>query len=160
LYGRGENAGSAMRQVVLRGADLTGIELKLIKYGSIAGRALVESSNADPPAPRCESQTRSHLEEIRLNARSDPPPQRQQDPLFATEENWRGRRVAVANSKGEFKVQNLVAGLYHLNVNLFGEDWYVRSMTRPSAVGARERTDVARAGLPIKLGEQISGVEV
>jgi hypothetical protein len=160
LYGQGENAGSAMRQVVLRGADLTGIELKLIKYGSIAGRALVESSNADPPAPRCQSQSRSHLEEIMLNARSDLPPQRQQDPLLATEENWRGWRVAVPDSKGEFKIQNLVSGLYHLNVNLFGEDWYVRSMTRPAAGGAKKRADIARAGLPIKSGEQISGVEV
>ncbi len=160
LYGQGENAGSAMRQVVLRGADLTGVELKLIKYGSIAGRALVESSNANLPAPRCESQSRSHLEEIMLNARSDLSPQRQQDPLFATEENWRGWRNAVADSKGEFKIKNLVSGLYHLNVNLFGEDWYVRSMTRPAAGGAGKRADIASAGLTIKSGEQISGVEV
>jgi hypothetical protein len=160
LYGQGGNAGSALRRVVLRGVDLTGMDLELIKYGSITGRALVNSANADPPAPRCEGQARSHLEEIILDARIDSPPQRRQDHFFVADEYWGSWRGSVVDPKGTFKIQNLESGLYHLNINLPGEDWYVCSTTRPAASSANKREDIARAGIPIKSGEQITGVEV
>jgi hypothetical protein len=160
LYGQGGNAGSALLRVVLRGADLIGVDLKLIKYGSITGMVMVDSTNADPAAPRCESQARSHLEEVMLDARSDSPTQRRQDQFFVADEYWGSWRSSVVNQKGAFKIQNLESGLYRLNVNLPGEDWYVRSMTQPAAGVAKKRAEIARAGISIKSGEQITGVEV
>lgn len=159
LSGQGGNAGSALRRVVMKGADLFGVDLKLIRYGSISGRVAIDSARDGQPAAQCKSPTRLHLEEILLDARSDNPIKRRQDQLFEPFEYWGSWRGSVVDQKGEFTMRNLESGLYRLNIDLPGADWYVRSITQP--VGApKKNIEVSRAGVTIKSGERITGVEV
>ncbi len=160
VYSEEGNAGSNSRQIVLRGADLVGADLKLVKYGAIAGRVIIESPATTQPAPRCESQSRFQLEEIMLDARIDSPTSRRQDQFFKPQEYWGSWRGGVVDQKGGFTIRNLESGLYRLNVNLPGEYWYVRSMTQPAVGGSKKITEVSRSGLAIKSGEKVSGVEV
>ncbi len=159
LYGQGGNAGSALRRVVMKGADLFGVDMKLIRYGSISGRVVIDSAKTGQPTTPCENRRRFHLEEVLLDARSDNPTNRPQDQFFEPFEYWGSWRGSVVNQKGEFTIQNLESGLYRLNVDLPVEEWYVRSITQP--VGASKKNiEVSRAGVTIKSGEKITGVDV
>jgi hypothetical protein len=157
IYAHG-NAGSALRRVVMKGADLLGVDLKLIKYGTIAGRVQIDSAKSAIPVTQCKSQYQFQLEEIMLNARSDNPSKRLQDQFF--EEYWGSWRGSVLNQKGEFTIKHLESGLYRLEVNLPGEEWYVRSITQPAKGASRKSVEVSRTGITIKSGEIFSGVEV
>ncbi|HKQ75567.1 MAG TPA: carboxypeptidase-like regulatory domain-containing protein [Blastocatellia bacterium] len=154
------NAGSVLRRVVLKGADLVGVDLKLIKYGSISGRVVIDSAKADQPATRCEGQARFQLEEIMLDARSDNPTRRRQDQFFKPDEYWGSWRGSVVDQKGVFAIQNLEQGLYRLNVNLPGANWFVRSIAQPAASAPKKYAEISRSGIAIKSGERLTGVEV
>lgn len=160
LNGQGGNAGSSLRRVVVKGVDLFGVDLKLIKYGSISGRVVMDSAKAGRPAARCEGQARWRLEEIMVDARSDSPAMRPQDQFFEYFEYWGSWRGSVVDQKGEFTIQNLESGLYRLNVDLPGADWRVRSITQQAAVAAKKNIEVSRAGIAIKSGEKITRIEV
>src|SRR5215813_7147401 len=159
LSGQGGNAGSALRRVVMKGADLFGVDLKLIRYGSISGRVVIDSAKTGQSAARCESQQRFHLEEVLLDARSDSPTKRRQDQFFEPFEYWGSWRGSVVDQKGEFMIQNLESGLYRLNVDLPGADWYVRSIIQPAGA-PNKKIEVSRGGVTIKSGAKITGVEV
>src|SRR5262249_14058696 len=159
LSGQGGNAGSTLRRVVMKGADLFGVDLKLIKYGSITGRVVIESAKAGQPAARCESQQRFQLEEVLLDARIDSPTKRPQDQFFEPFEHWGSWRGSGVDRKGEFTIQNLESGLYRLKVDLPGADRYVRSITQPAGA-SNQNIEVSRGGVTIKSGAKITGVEV
>ncbi|MEP7271823.1 MAG: carboxypeptidase-like regulatory domain-containing protein [Acidobacteriota bacterium] len=158
LYSQQGNATSAKRRVVLRGADVVGVDLKLVKYGAIAGRVVMPK--AGQLAPRCESPTRFQLEETLVDARSDSQTKRWEDQFFVPDEYWGSWRGSVLDQNGGFTIRNLVSGLYRLNVDLPGEDWYVRALIQPTAGLPRRNPEDSRSGIAIKSGESVTGVEV
>ena len=177
----GETSGSARRRVSVKGADVSGVELKLAPRGSIAGRIIIEPST---PPKRCaikddpvENQTsgqiqeqtgrRPVVEEIFLIAYRDDPDQRAQMSQFG----WHEGYVGPPNEKGEFALKNLEAGRYHITADLPDDGWRIRAINQSvagtvkqsggaTARAAKSPVDVSRAGVTIKLGEKLSGVEV
>ncbi|HMG33522.1 MAG TPA: hypothetical protein VKM94_06270 [Blastocatellia bacterium] len=70
------------------------------------------------------------------------------------------KQTVSADSKGEFTINSLTAGLYRIDTNLRGEDLFVRSISlEPSASGSKG-FDIAWAGISLKVGEQVKGVIV
>ncbi|MGH9837342.1 MAG: carboxypeptidase-like regulatory domain-containing protein [Blastocatellia bacterium] len=150
-------ARSLPRRVSLKGADLTGIELKLLPLGSIAGRVVVE-----PAAKKCEPNARqSFVEEMTLRALPA-------EPKRGAEDIWSYsfRFGSVPNANGEFVLRDLDAGKYFITADLPDEGWYVREVTLPSAVPVAAKQPVAAgkkpagSGVAVKSGEKVSGVEV
>ncbi len=173
-----ETFGSTPRRISVRGADVSGIELKLLKHGSIAGRVVIESSN---PATRCASDTGGSgnqatdqgqaptkrqpvIEEIMLKADREETDQRAPRPWSGRFEYWRG---SVPGEKGEFILRNLEPGRYRIAANLPDDGWFVRAITqpgagsaKPAAGAAKNSIDAAPSGVTFKPGEKLSGVEV
>jgi hypothetical protein len=148
---------STPRRIVIKGADVGGIELKLLPLGSITGKFAVESA---PNA--CESKRKWLLEETLLALRSEAKPAGSISPPKPSVVNG-------LNDKGEFTVYNLEANRYFLEPRLPNENWYVKSITasvsppanaRDSAARNSTPADVARSGVALKAGEKISGVTV
>jgi hypothetical protein len=152
---------TATRKVSVRGADVTGLELKLEPLGALTGTIVIEP----PPKPNCAAERVSALTEITVAARRDGKEKKSEGviPSFL-------RRLPTApNDKGEFKLLNLTGGNYRLNVQLPGDDWYVRAIAMPAAAAA-----VAQAGAKtaaqskpnapgkfvLRNGERINGVTV
>ncbi|HKQ74281.1 MAG TPA: carboxypeptidase-like regulatory domain-containing protein [Blastocatellia bacterium] len=148
---------SAPRRIGVKGADVGGIELKLLPMASIAGKFTLEAS---PGA--CESKRKWSLEEALLALRNE-----------TTSEGAVSARNQVINNglteKGEFTVYNLEANRYFLEPRLPNENWYVKSITGPASTAAPARgagtrgapaSDVARNGIALKAGEKFSGVTV
>jgi carboxypeptidase family protein len=145
-------AGSAPRRVEVRGADVNGVELKLMKLGSISGRVVIEAQKEE-----CKTADQFRVEEFLLELmREDQAPIGLDDGLFA---GLAGIFLGSATPEkdGSFIAKGLKAGQYRINANLHDENWYVRAITQATAP---KPIDVSRAGVTLKQGEKISGIEM
>jgi hypothetical protein len=157
--GGSDGAASQARGVTVRGADVTGIELKLSPRSSIAGRVVLESL-----PQRCEEKNLPALEEIVLRAYRD---EAVETPLVANlfVSNLFSPRDAAVGEKGAFTLKPLVPARYRLQALLPGENWYLKSITTLSPALARgaapsSGSDIGRSGLLLKSGERTGGVTV
>jgi hypothetical protein len=143
------------RRVTVRGADVSGIELKLAPLASIAGKIAIEA------APNvCESKRKLIMEEIMVAARRDA--KAAESANLAMFPSGGGG----VSDKGEFTLLNLNPGRFFLEARLPSETWYIKSIAAPAAAPARGATsaakpaDVARNGFALKSGERVTGVTV
>jgi Carboxypeptidase regulatory-like domain len=143
---------SAPRRLSVKGADVTGIELKLAMLGSISGKVEIEPSTA-----LCKSKSMVGREEILLfSRRSDKSSQALSSPAM--------NRSYDVNDDGEFTITSLEAGTYHIESQLPAENWYLKSITITSAAPTPGRTAAATpavsvsTGINLKSGKHLSGV--
>src|SRR5262245_1280950 len=145
---RNDKLASEPRRVAVRGADVTGVELRLSPRAAIEGKVVL-----DPLPQRCEEKSQPAFEEIILQARRD---EAVKAPL-----PWQLSfpRDTTAKEKGEFLFKSLDPARYRLRLSLPGESWYLKSITRPAAAPTGG-ADIARSGISLKAGERLSGVTV
>jgi len=154
-----ESFASTPRRIVVRGADVGGVELKLLPLGSIAGKFMLETTPAV-----CETKRKWSLEETLLTLRYESKPAGSASALSRFVVNG-------LNERGEFTVYNLEANRYFLEPRLPNGNWYVKAIATPAATstpagakGAATRNsapaDVARSGIALKAGEKIADVTV
>jgi hypothetical protein len=140
--------------VTVRGADVTGVDLKLSPKSSIAGKIVLE-----PLPQRCEEKRQPAIEEIVLQAHRD---EAVKTPMVA---NLFSPRDATADEKGVFLLRTLNPSRYRLRASMPSESWYLKSITAPSSApakgtGTTSGSDIARSGVTLKPGERMSGVTV
>jgi carboxypeptidase family protein len=145
---RDDKLASEPRRVTVRGADVTGVELRLSPRAAIEGKVVL-----DQLPQRCEEKSQPAFEEIILQARRD---EAVKAPL-----PWHLSfpRDTTANEKGEFLLKSLDPARYRLRVSLPGESWYLKSITAPASAPT-SGADIARSGISLKAGERLSGVTV
>lgn len=136
---------SAPRLRSLRGADIIGVELKLLPLGLIIGRIVVESA---PDA--CDSKGKIPLVEFSPTATRDDLPK--DAPEFLP---WRRFSSPRANEKGEFTINNVDPGHYRIGMQLPGENLYLKTITAPANVPARRGApapvnNISRSGLALR----------
>jgi carboxypeptidase family protein len=149
-------AHSAPRRVAVRGADLNGIELKLLKLGSVSGRVVIEAPIAECKAAFDQFKVEESL--IELN-RDDRTSGVFASGLFPTEAGaYSGG--ATPDKDGGFTLKNLEAGRYRISADLPDENWYVRAITQSATPKPPSPMDVARGGVTLKQGEKKSGIEM
>lgn len=151
-----DQATSMPRRISVRGADISGIELKLLKLGSIAGKVVIEKAD---PAKACQVKETYTVQEISLSANRENQKGGEQNSSLNIFDLAGGLPRSAPAEKGEFTLKNLDAGSYRLSADLPGETWYVRGITQPG-IGAAKRTDAARLPFGLKQGEKLSGLEI
>ena len=149
-----DRAMSAPRRVSVKSADVTGLELKLFKLGSIAGKILLEKA---APADACQPPETTSVQEISLRAHREDA--RNNPNLALLQFEMSSLPVSLPNEKNEFTLKNLEAGSYRIAADLPGENRYLRSLTQPAAQ-AGKRTDAARQPLALKQSEKRTGLEL
>lgn len=149
-------AGSAPQRITVRGADVIGINLRMIAYGAISGRVVVEP--AKTAEAKCEPKSPLSVEEILLNAQSELRNPRSLNAVLG-EADEANDRVAP-NEKGEFTLTSLEPDAYRIETDLPGENWFVRSMTLPASGAAKTKTDAARLPINLKPGEKLNNLEI
>jgi hypothetical protein len=159
--GPGNNtAVSNSRRLTVRGADVSGIVLKLVTPGAITGRVVIESAGSKGAGRACANADQSSLEEIALSARRDEiAPQSQPHWIFSMRRANAFDQTAP-NQKGDFTLKNLFPGRHRIVADLPNETWYVRAVTQPIAGAAKNPIDVSSNGVIIKPDEQSSEIEV
>jgi hypothetical protein len=132
-------AASPPRRVTVNGADVTGVEMRLVALSSISGRLVLAEGT-----PQCQSQYRkqlSHILPIALREGATKPPEAQGRP----------------NEQGEFTLRKLEAGIYRLEARLYNE-WYLRAITEPPKAPSNRAVDVSRQGFTLRPGERKTGL--
>jgi len=159
---------STPRRVVVRGADVSGIELKITPTPSISGRVKIEPSTVgavggagkSPCEDAARAKDRAIVEEVMLSAAADDESGLSLQSL-ATQLRYIGRATGGApDEKGEFTLSGLAAGRFRIKADLPDEGLYVRAITQPAPGATKKPVDASRNGIAVKAGEKLSGVEV
>lgn len=147
---------SQSQRVTVRGADVTGIDLKLEPLGSIEGRAVLEPLQDARQKAECKGLTNTPLEGVVLSAR-DQRKQAALDPVAITMSEFKN---TTPNEKGEFTIKLLRAGVQRVDIGLPGEYLYVKSMALPPADPNAKPIDAAKNGINLKSGDKAKGLVV
>jgi hypothetical protein len=158
---RPNGAASSWRHVLVRGADVPGIDLALAPLGSLAGRVVLEAA---PPnanlAEKCAPKRQAALAEVLLRLQRDEG--KASENLFAT----LGTSETAPDEKGAFTLSNLQTGRYRLLATLPSEAWYVKAIGADVAANfsTASRRPAAAAGsanlFSFRGGDKLSGVTV
>jgi len=149
-----------MKRIVMRGADVTGVELKLAPLAAVAGTIALDPIKAEE---KCDKRA-SQLIEIVLSAPRDEPKKTGGQAMTP----FLGGFGSTLNAKGDFTVRNLEAGKYRLGIALPTEAWYVRAVSLPGATAPATPTTATspRTGstwqgvVALKSGERLSPVSI
>jgi len=161
-------ASSAPRRVVVKGADVSGIELRIAPPASISGRVKIESSTSgamggagkSPCEDAARAKDRAVIEEVLLSADADDGSGPSIQSIAPYLRYLVGVMLGAPDEKGEFTVSGLAAGRFRIKADLPDEGWYVRAITRPAPGETKKPVDASRNGIAVKAGEKLSGVEV
>jgi len=154
-----DNALQGTKRISVRGADVTGIELKLATLASIAGTIALDPIK---PQEKCDKRLSELTETVITTPRDEPKKTGSQvmTSLF-------GGFGTTLNLKGEFTARNLEAGKYRLGIAVPTEAWYVRAINPPAAArGPQPGATPARTGdawpgvVSLKSGERVSPVSI
>lgn len=152
----GEMFLSEPRQLTVKGADITGIELATQPLATVAGELLLQPSTLEA----CKEKRRPSFDETLVTlerTKKTAPKDLPLVPLYRTSQT-------SPDKTGGFTLRNIAAGRYSLDVRFFARYWYLRSMTGRAAAAKDAATnpanDVAQNGLALKLGDRLTGVKV
>src|SRR5262249_37804369 len=135
-----DGGASEPRSVTIKGADLKGIELRLIPFASLSGRIILAADSTD-----CQIHQPRRLMNVSLILHRD----------GATQSEPSHDRP---NQQGEFAIRGVEAGRYQLAADLPHTEWYLRAITQPGPSPANRPVDVARQGLMLRPGERKTGL--
>lgn len=156
----GESGASETRHIIVKGADVTGIELNIKPLSSISGRvALAKSELAE-----CKNKREPLFSEMIIAVRRD---EKQKVPEAPRIMNFYGPQ-GVPNQIGDFQIRNLGPGQYNFGARFFARYWYLKSILQESgakvppakSAAVNSQTDLARNGVTLKFGENISRVRI
>jgi len=150
------SAGSPPLRVSVKGADVTGLTLRMIPYASISGRVIIEAAKTGEA--RCDSKASPFVEAILLRPKSELRNPRTLNVVLGDRDE--AYRPVAPDEKGEFTLPHLEPDGYRVEADLPGENWFVRSMTLPPVGAAKTKTDAARSAIPLKAGEKLAGLEI
>jgi hypothetical protein len=135
--GAGRTAIAAPVRVTVRGADVSGLALRLLPVASLKGRLMLEKS-----ADKCDAATAALAESV-VSARLAAD-RRSRSPWIGTD---------VSDAPGRFQLRELEAGNYGLHFDWPAPHWYVR------AVAGLPQTANA-AGFALKPGQALDNLVV
>lgn len=163
----GVTLASAPLRVSLRGADVTGLRLALAPLASASGTLRIEPA-AEPgrPTPEsCKNVRASQLPQETLVTASPAVPLRATPGRIFSRTS--GSHSVTPDDAGAFTVRTLEAGRYRLDVSLFDDALYLRSVQTPAPPAPPQRAAAptapaaaARDLFDVKAGQQLSGLSV
>lgn len=120
---------SPPRRVTIKGADVTGLELKLAPLGSISGQFVIERLKASDVAI-CQPKRTATIEEVVVAARSDAKRKDKPGVPVISLSPFAYSSDGVPDDKGAFRIVTMEAGRYRFDIKLPSEDWYVAAITQ------------------------------
>ena len=139
----GEFMFSAGKQVKVRGADVSGVELIVLPLSSVAGRVVLEETKAS----ECRDNQRPVFSDTLISAQSVetdnvPEPMTYFSP------------TATPDERGNFVLKNLWPSRYYFRAQYFAKDWYLKSLLITPSV------DAARTWTTLKSGDRLNGLTI
>src|SRR5690349_15719981 len=163
-YGRNgsRDVAAAVKRIVVRGADVSGIELNTAPLATISGRVVLEETKA----PECTDKQRPALKEVIVSAWHDDNEAAKVMPGTL----WAIGAPAAADADGSFILRNLATGEYYFATRFTAKYWYLDSITLPGAASATAGNATAKVGnkpidattvwTKVKMGDRLSALTV
>lgn len=146
----GEFLFSATKQITVKGADVTGVELVVQPVSSVTGRIVLEETKTT----ECRDKQLPIFTETLISAQS-PGLDRSLRFLSAT---------ANADERGNVVLKNLQPGRYYFTTQYFARDWYLKSVlfmpSETASVKTGKPLDAARTWTTLKPGYRLSGLTI
>jgi len=148
------------RRVVMKGSDVTGVDLTLGPITAISGKVVIQALKPQDQKSGCKSNTPGPVEEVVVVPHSSEKSKAgEQIPMILDlTESTSGYKTGP-DAKGEFTAQLPGGGSYHLETELLGGDLFLSSVTLPAESADKPPKD-ASGGIAVKNSERISGVTV
>jgi hypothetical protein len=158
-------------RVVVKGADVSGVELRATRPASISGLVKIEAPSVGAVGggrnSSCEdgaqTKDRSSIEEISLSAAPDNELTLSRQSIESSAFKFRYDFDAMdtaPDEKGNFTLWGVAAGRFRIKADLPDYGWYIRAITQPASGAAEKPVDASRNGIAVKAGEELSGIEV
>ena len=147
---------SQSRNVTVKGADVSGINLVIEPLASIAGRLALEPLQDPKQKATCKDLRSVPIEGIVVSTRDEnkeTAPDPISGPLGAFKDT-------TPNEKGEFIIGLLRPGTHHLDLQLPAAHLYVKAITLLQADPNTRPIDVAKIGVKLKPGDKVKGLAV
>jgi hypothetical protein len=154
-YQNDDGAGSRPVRVNVKASDVTGVEIALVPFGSIAGRVLLELAAEKDKTVKCNPQRPPVVEEMLITVGKD----QMEDPKERSFPNL-ASVAGAPDDKGDFLLQGLEAAHYRVETRMLDEVIYVRAITLPGTGRVANPIDAARSGVAVKPGERVNAVTV
>lgn len=140
---------SEPKRVVVKGADVTGLELIPRPLPAISGRVVLEPAKVSA----CEGKRRPAFTEMLVTLqRPDRDKTEKEFLLF-----WRATTSAGSpDANGGFALRNLMPGRYLLDPRFYARYWYLSSISIP----ATPKVDPAANWTTLRFGDQISNLTI
>lgn len=155
---------SPPRRIIVRGADVTGLNLVVAPMGSITGRIVFETDQKLNCGRRrdnamAETMIMVRRERIAEKAGSQRPGDKGNEEIDSA--LFTGSMERLPNEKGEVNLRNLYPGTYRFEVRLPGAGWYTRELNldqsdQRTAVNKAAAPNIARNGIALKSGDKTS----
>ncbi len=158
-------------RVVVKGADVSGVELSVAWPASISGLVKIDASSLgavggvrnSPCEDGAQTKDRSSIEEVLLSATPDNELVSSRQSIESIAFQFRyffDAMDSAPDEKGNFALRGLAAGRFRIKADLPDDGWYIRAITQPASGAAKKPVDASHNGIAVKAGEELSGVEV
>lgn len=151
------NGLSGTKRVVVRGSDVTGVELSLNPLSSIQGSLKLQPTETEE---KCDKR-RSQLLEVLISVTSE-------TPKTLARKRLAGKYAAFTNTvdtDNAFTMWQLEPGKFRFDITLPTDAWYLREIKLPPPPASKDTQQSPRSGPwqgtgTLKPGENISGVVI
>src|SRR5262249_40363630 len=116
---------AAPRRIVVKGADVTGIELVLAPITAISGKVVIESPGADDSKSGCQKASAPRVQEMVVAPHSTEKRKTTEIPGSSEMAELLSGFSTTPDAKGEFVAQLLNGGSYHMEADLHDEDLFL-----------------------------------
>jgi carboxypeptidase family protein len=147
----GELMLSATKEIKVRGADVSGVELAVQPLSSVTGRVVLEETKTT----ECSDKQRPVFTETVVSAQSNA---RAASQTIA----WVLPLTSNADERGSFSVKNLLPGRYFFTAQYFADDWYLKSLSVAPSESTKpgKPVDTARTWITLKPGDRLEGLTI
>jgi hypothetical protein len=145
---------SEVKRIVVKGADVTGIELTPRPLGVVNGVVALEPSKA----PECQNKRKPLFTEMLIELQRNP-----KDVDLAAALLRLNATPLRVDAKGAFQMRNVLPARYRFNPRFYARYWYLQSITTGSAAPAAKavaRNDAAANWTGVRAGEQLSNITI
>jgi hypothetical protein len=161
--GNADRRSSGSKRVIVKGRDVTGVQILLTPQASLSGRFVLDTPKPNDSKTTCNPKSTGSFEESNISIRGD----KKDNPKSSLFTNLQGSRSPLSKD-GSFELKNVEPGRYRFFTKLANDDWYIRDirLAQPSQQSTKvqsataQSSDIALNGIAIKSGENLSGLTV
>jgi hypothetical protein len=142
----------------VKGADISGIDLRLVTFGSVSGRVTMEPVSKPASNPECKGTRAGLVQEAVVWAARDEKKNAKEKTLAFPPAFFDPPDPIAPGDKGEFLFKGLAPGHYRLGASPVNEAVYVMAVSMAGPAG--KQIDIASAGANLKSRDQLAGISI